>query len=126
MPPAARILVVDDEPTLGALLVRLLQEQGYAAVATQDGRSQWAAAANAGQPFDLVVTNCSWAGLTGSQVLARLQHDYPGTPILHLEALQSPQPDLSSAHSVFSPFSSERFLTEVQRLLPGPLTQRSA
>src|SRR3954471_15578250 len=126
MPPAARILVVDDEPALGALLVRLLQEQGYAAVATQDGRSRWAAAADAGQPFDMVVTNCSWAGLTGSQVLALLQREYQGAPILHLEALHRPPLDMSCAHSVFSPFSRERFLTEVQRLLMGPQSQRSA
>jgi CheY-like chemotaxis protein len=126
MTPPARILVVDDEPALGVLLLRLLREEGYTAVATEDGPSEWAAARAAGQPFDLVVTNWSRHGLVGSQVLALLEQEYPGAPILHLDALNTPRVDLWPDRAVYAPFSTHRFLTEVQRLLAVPSTQRSA
>jgi CheY-like chemotaxis protein len=116
MSPPGRILVVHDEPALGELLVRLLQDAGYAAEAVHDGRLIWRAAQANGEPFVLLVTNCLIPEVPGSEVLALLSGEYPGAPILHLDLLHNPQPDECTA-PLYTPFCRELFLAEVRRLL---------
>jgi DNA-binding response OmpR family regulator len=125
MPPAARILVVDDEPALGALLVRVLQEEGYAAIATTDGRVVWATALAAGEPFDLLVTNRFLPELPAMDVLALLEREYPGAPILHLDSLASPRHHGVPHEAAYHPFSRDLFVAEVKRLLAAARHRQS-
>ena len=109
-----RIMVVDGESAIQELLRRMLQEEGYLAVATDDGRLAWSAALAAGEPFDLLITNWFCPYMTGAEIAMLLQREYPGAPILHLE-----QP-------IFTPFSRDRLLGEVRRLLVRHQTPHSA
>jgi CheY-like chemotaxis protein len=87
--PQARILVVDDEPTVRQLVVRILSEAGYTVTAVADGWDGVSAAA-AGLPYDLVVTNSFLPNLTGEQLVGYLRRLYPTQPILHLDDLARP------------------------------------
>jgi CheY-like chemotaxis protein len=124
MMPAARILVVHDEPALGELLLRVLREEGYAAVATDEGPSAWAAAAACGEPFSLLVTNYFPPGLTGAQILELLRQEHPSAPILHVEGLHRPRAG-NPHHLSYAPFRHDLFLAEVKRVLaPTQTTER--
>jgi two-component system response regulator MprA len=112
----ARILVLDDEPAVRALLVRVLQEEGHQVVAFEDGRAGLDAAA--GGPYDLLITNNHAPHLTGDQVLERLTRRFPGLPILHLDTLShAAEPATSRGPMLFQPFSIDALLLEVQRLV---------
>ena len=52
-----RILVVNDEPIVRALINRVLTGEGYEVVSVADGRAALEAVRGAEVPFDLVVTN---------------------------------------------------------------------
>jgi CheY-like chemotaxis protein len=85
----ARILVLDDEPAVQQMVVRVLTEAGYDVTAVGDG---WdgVSAASAGLPYDLVVTNTFVPQLTGDQLVGYLRRLYPSQPIVHLDDLARP------------------------------------
>jgi DNA-binding NtrC family response regulator len=88
-PAQARILVVDDEPAVRALVVRILAEAGYQVTAVADG---WdgVIAASATPSYDVIVTNSFMAHLTGDQLVGYLRRLYPEQPIVHLDNLSHP------------------------------------
>jgi CheY-like chemotaxis protein len=114
---AARILVVDDEPAVRHLLVRLLQEEGYEVVAVNDGEAGLTAARTARNPYDLVITNNCMPRMSGAELVAHLQALYPGLPILHLDDLSRPQAGEVSVPTLFKPFSLDALSETVRRLL---------
>ncbi|HEX2249715.1 MAG TPA: response regulator [Gemmatimonadales bacterium] len=82
---AARILVVDDEPMVRALIARALTDEGYEVVAVANGRAALEAARGAEVGFDLIVTNNYMPGLTGPELVSRIRQDFPDLPILHID-----------------------------------------
>ena len=56
-PMAARVLVVDDEPMVRALIARVLTDEGYEVVAVANGRAALDAARGAAVSFDLIISN---------------------------------------------------------------------
>jgi two-component system OmpR family response regulator len=79
-----RILVVEDEPKMAALVARALREEGHAAdVAAQGEDALWMAQA---APYDAVVLDVMLPGLDGFEVLRRLRADGVWTPVLMLTA----------------------------------------
>jgi CheY-like chemotaxis protein len=116
-----RILVVDDEPAVRHLLVRLLDTEGYEVVAVNDGAAGLAAAKTAGKPYDLVITNNCMPRMSGAELVAHLQRLYPGLPILHLDDLSRPQHTGEiSIPTLFKPFSLDALLDAVRSLLENP------
>src|SRR5688572_33347685 len=83
-PMAKRILVVDDEPMVRALIARALADEGYEVVAVTDGHAALDAARGAEVEFDLIVTNNYMPGLSGPELIARVRQDFPNLPILHI------------------------------------------
>jgi PAS domain S-box-containing protein len=66
--PGETVLVVDDEPVVRMLVVEVLEELGYAAVAAGDGAAALKIL-QAGQKFDLLVTDVGLpGGMNGRQV----------------------------------------------------------
>jgi CheY-like chemotaxis protein len=121
MPP--RILVVDDEPMARALIVRVLTEEGCQVVGVANGQAALVAGRTAQEGFDLIVTNSWTAGLSGSEIISRLQQDFPSTPILHIDDLpcadRASDAFVSPRDSVtFRPFSL-RALKQAARQLLG-------
>ncbi|HET6778309.1 MAG TPA: response regulator, partial [Gemmatimonadales bacterium] len=80
-----RILVVDDEPMVRALIARALTDEGYEVVAVANGRAALDAARGAAVSFDLIITNNYMPGLTGAELIARVRQDFPDLPILHVD-----------------------------------------
>ena len=119
---AARILVVDDEPMVRALIARALTDEGYEVVAVANGRAALDAARGAEVTFDLIITNNYMPGLTGAELIARVRQDFPTLPILHVDDVGrrgrlGHLPD--DIPTIYKPFSIVSLREAVRKLLAG-------
>jgi CheY-like chemotaxis protein len=122
-----RILVVDDEPAVRALVVRALQEAGYGVVAVRDGEAGLEAAKSAGIPYDLVVTNSYMPTMSGEQLIGHLRELFPSLPILHLDDLSHPLgPHAEKVPTLYKPFSITGLLEAVALAMAERPTRRGA
>lgn len=78
MSPAPRVLVVDDEPTLVRVLVRILQRDGITAVGALNGTEALARVEEG--PFDLILCDVRMPGLDGPSTLCELQRRMAEVP----------------------------------------------
>jgi two-component system cell cycle response regulator CpdR len=115
-----RILVVDDEPMVRALIARALTDEGYEVVAVADGRAALDAARGAKAEFDMIVTNNYMPGLSGPELIERIRQDFPRLPILHIDDVarrdqaKKLPPDVST---IYKPFSVAALTRAVRELL---------
>ena len=120
---APRILVVDDEPMVRALIARVLSDAGYEVVAVSNGQAALDAARSAEAGFNLIVTNNYMPGLNGADLIERVRQDFPSLPILHIDDISRKRvidqalPD--DVPTVYKPFSVATLREAVQRLLDG-------
>ena len=79
-----RVLVVEDEPKMAALVRRGLVEEGHAAdVANQGEDAVWMAEAH---PYDAIVLDVMLPGMSGYETCRRLRSAGVWTPVLMLTA----------------------------------------
>jgi len=117
---ARRILVVDDEPMVRALIARALTDEGYEVVAVADGRAALDAARSAEAEFDMIVTNNYMPGLSGPELIARVRQDFPDLPILHVDdvARKGRVGELpADVPTIYKPFSIAALREAVRKLL---------
>jgi two-component system cell cycle response regulator CpdR len=117
---ASRILVVDDEPMVRALIARALSDEGYEVVAVANGRAALDAARGAEARFDLIITNNYMPGLSGAELIHRVRQDFPDLPILHVDDISrrgriSPLP--TDIPTIYKPFSIAALRGAVLELL---------
>lgn len=79
-----RILIVEDEAHLAALISRVLGEEGYAASTAGDGRSALKVAL--AEDFELLIVDWMLPDLDGITLVRRLRAAEVGVPILMLTA----------------------------------------
>ena len=77
-----RVLVVDDEPSVAATLVDQLGAMGYRATACPNGPEALAEFMADPGAIDLVVTDMTMPGMTGTALAQRLKHVRPDLPVL--------------------------------------------
>lgn len=80
----ARVLVVDDDPTVAEVVLGYLRREGFEAAHAADGLSALAIAASA--PPDLVVLDLMLPGIDGLEVCRRLRAERPELPVVMLTA----------------------------------------
>jgi two-component system, OmpR family, response regulator len=79
-----RVLIVEDEPKMAALVARALREEGHRADTTGRGEDAlWMASAVS---YDAIILDVMLPGLDGVEVLRRLRFDEIWTPVLMLTA----------------------------------------
>jgi DNA-binding response OmpR family regulator len=123
---AARILVVDDDPTVSEVVARYLARDGYAVEVVADGREALDRALSA--PPDLVVLDLMLPGIDGLEVCRRLRAMAP-VPIVILTARGQESDriiglDLGADDYVAKPFSTKELVARVRAVLrraQGPL-----
>jgi DNA-binding NtrC family response regulator len=123
---ASRILVVDDEPSVLAVVSRALREAGHEVIAVSNGQTAYEVAVTGG--IDVVVTNNCMPGLNGAELVSALRERLPGIPILHLDdhskgthPLFQVPPDVPT---LFKPFDLTALRGAVRRLLRPPRPSR--
>jgi DNA-binding NtrC family response regulator len=82
-----RILIVDDEPKIGALLARSLEREGYAVTALE--RPHDALEALKDQSFDVLLTDLRMPGMDGLELLRRAREAAPRTEVVLMTAYAS-------------------------------------
>jgi two-component system response regulator MprA len=120
-----RILVVDDDPAVGAALDRALRLDGYAVTTVSDGPG--ALQALALSPPDAVVLDLGLPGIDGLEVCRRMRAAGNDTPVLMLTARDAVQDrvlglDAGADDYVVKPFA----LAELQARLRALLRRRPA
>src|SRR3982751_6745013 len=80
----ADILVVDDDDVIRDTLCELLSANYSCQTANT---AEEALAKLAAQRFDVVVTDISMPGLSGTELLHRVVEQYPGTPVIIVSGL---------------------------------------
>lgn len=114
-----KILVVDDEPAVRRLLVRMLRSAGYEVDEAEDGLVGWNLAL--AQRYDLVVTDSHMPRMSGPDLIARLRNIYPTLRIIQVSGSS---PDVPKGYqlppdipTLFKPFQLEQLIDEVRRIL---------
>ncbi len=85
--PAARILVVDDEPGMLDLLRRVLEAEGFRVECAASAEEADARLAEG--PFDVVLTDLVMGGRGGEHVVRTAKRDHPETEIIVITAYAS-------------------------------------
>lgn len=93
LPQPRRILVVEDEPDMGAMIQANLETEGFSVTWVQDGEA--CIQAHAAQPADLVVLDLMLPGMDGSAVLRTLRRRNDRVPVIILTARSGQEDRLS-------------------------------
>ncbi len=80
----ARILVVDDEPSIRKVLSAHLAREGHEVETAVDGADAIARLGDA--PWDLVITDLKMPGVGGLELLAHVRSNHPGLPVILVTA----------------------------------------
>jgi len=114
-----RVLVVDDEPKLAALVARALREEGHAADLASNGTDAlWMAQA---APYDAIVLDVMLPGIDGFEVLRGLREREVWTPVLMLTARDAVIDrvdglDAGADDYLTKPFSFDELLTRLRAI----------
>lgn len=122
----ARVLVVDDDPTVAEIVSRYLTREGFEVESVGDGAEALALAASS--PPDVVVLDLMLPGLDGLEVCRRLR-DLAPIPVIMLTARGDESDrvmglDLGADDYVTKPFSPRELTARVKSVLrraQGPL-----
>jgi DNA-binding response OmpR family regulator len=125
-PVAARVLVIEDDPTVAEVVVRYLEREGYRVATVADGRAGLEQAL--AELPDLVVLDLMLPSLGGLEVCRRLRAVAP-VPVIMLTALGDEADriaglELGADDYVAKPFSPRELTARVKAVLrraAGPL-----
>ncbi len=76
----AKILIVDDDPSLLRVLRRILEDAGHEV--TEESNGAWALRRFTGRPSDLVITDIYMPDMDGIQFLMRVREAFPEARII--------------------------------------------
>ena len=124
-----RILVVEDERSIAALLKDGLESEGYSVACAHDGEAGEAAAI--GGEFDLVLLDVLLPGKSGFDVLRAIRDRQPELPVILLTARGEVEDkvaglDLGADDYVTKPFSFDELTARVRAQLRRPDQRESS
>ena len=122
--PLKRIVIAEDDPAIGTMLVKVLS-QFYDVVVTSDGASAVAAAGKQPPP-DLLLLDVMMPGMDGHAVAAavRLLPGLKSVPIIFLTAKTGPAEVIKgiqsgARHYITKPFKIDDLVMRVKKALGG-------
>jgi len=122
MPQRARVLVVDDEPSVTGMLRIVLESAGHEVVATErsDEAATWLAEPD--HHFDLMISDIRMKPLDGIELLRRARRLRPSLPVILVTAYESDETRaeasrLGARAYVTKPFAVDDLLEAVAREL---------
>lgn len=119
----ARVLVVDDDPAIRALVIEFLQDEGYKTQAASSGRDVLSCLETAGELPDVMLLDLMMPEVDGYEVLESLRRNLlQEFPVLIVSA-QRPDPAILQALDselrdfISKPFELEELLIRLRRLM---------
>ncbi|MCL4796111.1 MAG: response regulator [Bryobacteraceae bacterium] len=117
----AHILIVEDQSDVRALLRALLEADGHQVQEASGAAAALRIIQDDASRLDLLVTDLVMPGLSGQELIRRLEDSAPGLPVLVISAYSGEDAPRAGAF-LRKPFTSEQFSREVARLLQGRFT----
>ena len=119
---AERILIVDDEHYVRAVMASMLERSGYATVMATGGQEAIEILRRSGESFDLVLSDMMMGGMDGMSLLEVLRKSHPGVPIVMVTAVHDISVAMASIRRgaydyLLKPFEREQLLATVRRAL---------
>ena len=117
----ARILIIDDDADLGALLGQALQTAGHEVVLAADGKE--GVEQHRTRPAELVITDMYMPSQAGLETIIQLRKESPTVRIIAMCGKSTAMPMLSAAQRLGAiqvlqkPFVGDEVLTAVERAL---------
>jgi CheY-like chemotaxis protein len=118
----ARILVIDDDTEMRAMLEQTLRSAGHEVALAEDGKQ--GVALYRAQPAALVLTDLFMPNREGLETIIELRKDYPGILIIAMcgkpgaGGLLSIAQRLGAARVIQKPFHPHELLQAVEEVLP--------
>ena len=121
-PGRARVLVVDDDDELRALIRRALEREGHDVV--DHPRGDGVLPLLESQPFDAVILDREIPGVSGLDLLPVLRRQHPETPVIFITAfggarLASHVLRIGAARYLEKPFRLGEVVEAVRLVAPG-------
>ncbi|HEX2685431.1 MAG TPA: sigma-54 dependent transcriptional regulator [Kofleriaceae bacterium] len=116
----ARILIVDDEPKLGRVLVEMLERAGHEVTHAEGGAAALTRIAAGG--LDVVVTDLRMPGVDGMVVLREVRRLSPGTDVMLMTAHATAQNAVDAMKQgavdyLVKPFAMDEFRLRISHLI---------
>ena len=113
-----RILVVDDEEMIREMLFDVLSQAGYTAKTAKDGNDAIAQIEN--EPFEIVITDLKMPGMSGLELLQRVQKINPDICVLIITAYSTVESAVSAMKLgaydyICKPFELEEMKVIIER-----------
>ncbi|MBL4623472.1 MAG: PAS domain S-box protein [Immundisolibacteraceae bacterium] len=124
LPADGTLLLVDDEPSVLALLMELFSNQGYQVIGCPTGGEALKAFTEANGEIDLVISDYTMPGMTGVELARELQQQAPMIPVIictgYMDSLTQNNsiPD-NVRYQLQKPTATRTLLEIVQELLPA-------
>lgn len=121
-PQGETILVVDDESPVRRALCRMLRRAGYQVLSAATGAEALAMAEEHPEPVDLLLTDVMMPGMSGEELVARLQERQPGLRSIYItgyatsSVIGNQGPGVDQA-VLPKPFTEQRLLGFVREVL---------
>lgn len=124
-----RILVVDDDAEMRALLVDVLSDEGYAVYELPNGAEALIRLRT--ESFAAIILDKNMPGLSGLDLLPGLRTICPETPVILITAFGDVSTYMDAMEKgafeyIFKPFRMEELLLVLQRALPSKRTPPSS
>lgn len=119
----ARILIIDDDAPIRALLRKILEQDGHTILDASNGKI--GIALYRAEPTDLIITDIVMPEKDGLETVMELRHDFPEIKILAMSGggrdggthyLTSAKA-FGAVHTLSKPFTPQKVLEVVQTLL---------
>jgi DNA-binding NtrC family response regulator len=125
----SELLVVDDDPSVGRVLVALLRQAGYEA--SHAPGAQAALAELTRRPYDLVVTDLRMPGTDGLALLEVVKREHPEVPVIMLTAYGNVPTAVQAMRAgaddfLLKPFDRDEVLATIARVLQMSAQRRAA
>jgi two-component system, cell cycle sensor histidine kinase and response regulator CckA len=111
------VLVVDDEPMVLRLMVRILTEAGFKVHAAADALQALEVAVRMPEPADVLVTDLRMEPVDGADLAKLIVRQWPGVQVLYVSGFDADRLGIPGP-LLRKPFSPEQ-LIEAVRNLPG-------
>jgi len=122
-PPKETILLVDDEQSVRAIVLKILRRASYNVLEAESGEAALKIADQHQGKIDLVITDMFMPGLRGPEVVERLAPKRPGLRALFMSgyADQDARTGVpAGANFLNKPFSGQELAKAVEAVLKGP------
>ncbi|HEX6243039.1 MAG TPA: response regulator, partial [Polyangiales bacterium] len=117
---SAQILLVDDDPSVGAAGRLLLEDQGHRVSLAKNGREALELLRRATPGFDLVIMDMVMPEMSGSEAIPQVRKLFPATPILIVSGYSAPTHAAVEADGFLQkPYTRAELARQVELLLQG-------